>query len=354
MRQQSGVISTILLMILLPSAAWSQSNTASVEEIIKAVEQYPQQLQSARMEGIEINRTTADFSRVNQSQGQPETTKQHIIWAFKGEKRYKQYTESFDPKEQKTLHKLVALERTEIFDGQDQYTLLGSELTGLKDKRVQGNIEHANRTDILPLRFGHQVGGKWLVDVLRSGDYEFKGTMNDPQFALLYQFSASTGTNEQTRFWLAPKYGFIAVRTELESKVGSRHPLLVHQLKRAEQRHSIWFPTAGTMEFFEIEGGKKTLLSERQFSVSRFELNNVPDNLFKPNLRPGYAMKDGATNQVWRIGPNGEKIFIDMSNTGQSRSMPIGWLFMASLTTLLVLGMGALLWRRRRHRTASS
>ncbi len=89
------------------------------------------------------------------------------------------------------------------------------------------------------------------------------------------------------------------------------------------------------------------------FKVTRFELNNVPDSLFTPQLRTGYRLQDTATREFWRIGPGGEKIFMDTTSKDEKSSMSFGWLFMASTTALLLLGMGAL-WRRRQRRNAAS
>lgn len=347
-RQSLTVLSATLLTLTVTSAAWPQSNTLDTAAIIKAVEHYPQQLQAVRMKGVETERRTADFYRLMPDPGQPHSSpaKRSVEWAFKDQKRFKQYTESFKLDNQTAQHKLTSRTRSEIFDGQNQYNLLDSKYTGRKDRVVQGVIEHSDGTEILPLRFGHQVDGQWLVDALRSGRYHENGTTTDPQFGLLYQFTGSSNTNAQTRFWLAPKYGFIAVRIEDDFEAPSHHQQLAFLTRRVEQHNSVWFPTAGTMQFSEVAGDRKTLLTERQFTVHQLELNTVPDSFFKPNLQPGYFMKDGTTNEYWKITPNGGKLFIDISNQDQISKRPMGWLFMLSLTSLLFLGMGAI-WRRR-------
>lgn len=243
---------------------------------------------------------------------------------------------------------------TEMFDGEHQYSFVNTQHTngegdiGSRKEAVQGIIQQSNFTLVLPLSVGPQVYGKWVAESLRSGQYTLKGTVQDLRHGLLYQFDGSTGSSQGTRLWLAPKYEFLAVRTEFETQVHDRHQLTVRELDRAEQHGSLWFPVAGTVRHFEIEGNKRTLLIQSQFQVDHLELNNVPDSLFQPQIKPGYYMKDAATNQYWKVGSNGEKIFMDISKPEDSGEMRYGWLFMLSATTLLGLGVTTL-WRRRRR-----
>jgi hypothetical protein len=327
--------------------AFSQAKTASVEEIAAVVRKYPQQIRSARIEAIVKSRLTPDFDKaMGASPNGRHEPVLHMTWAFKGEKKFQHYTAKLDATKQKPPQKIKYVRTTQIFDGKKQYELITSGQTGIEGNRVQGDISPIDRVDIFPLRFGPQVEDTWLVNTLSNPRFKLVGTTSDARSGTLYQFAGDWDAGIRTRFWLASKYGFLATRIEEEIDNKGQKRFLTHEMESATQRGSIWFPSAGTMQFFEVKDGKKILLMEKRFTMTRLELNNVPDSLFDPKLRPGYYMKDAATNEFWKIGTNGEKVFIDISNPNHNDKMPIGWLFMASLTSLLFLSMGAL-WRRR-------
>ena len=106
------------------------------------------------------------------------------------------------------------------------------------------------------------------------------------------------------------------------------------------------------MSYYSIENGKRVLLLENQLRVTKFEINNVPDSAFNPNLQPGTYVKDGETNQYWEIGLHGERKYIDIGANNGTSNIFLNWLFVLSITVLLLLGMGALLRWRRLHKTA--
>lgn len=361
MKSPVRITLTILLAHALV-AAWSQSETAGMAGMLKVVEQYPRRIQSARIEGTEVFTPAKAFyslQQVDQSKDHPDTKKQPVIWAFKGDKRYRQSVERFNPENQEQKYKLISRTFTQVFDGREQYNLIASRYSGQKTEIVQGSLGHTPLTDMPILNFGYKVFGQWVCDILQSEQCKLNGTENHPKLGKLYRFSVEKkagllsrltskgAAGEQIRFWLAPKYGFLAVRSESEGTAPPGHQRLVLRVDRAERRGSIWFPVEDIREWYSIEGNKETLLSTNHLRISRFELNNVPDSLFEVKLRPGYHIKESETNKYWKVGANGERIPIDM-NRNEDGVMPLGWLFMTSLTSLLVLAAGVFLrWRRR-------
>jgi len=352
-----------LISLLVGTPAVQAQSAIVVPEILKAVDQYPRRLQSARAEGVAVVTMTKALFQFTRDKGTPQTTRQPVVWAFKGDKRYRRTVERFDPKKSKATYRLITRTRTELFDGRHQYILVASQYTGQKNEIVQGTLFAHPMTSVPILSIGYKVFGQWVCDILRDTECRLDGTEHHPDFGTLYRFSVEKksgllsrisnhgDTAEQVRFWLAPKYGFLAVRSESEVKSAARavHQRLVLRMVRAERRGSIWFPVEGLREWYSIAGSKEALLSQDRLIVNRFELNNVPDSLFRPNLKTGYYIRDNATSKQWKIGPNGERIYI------QGRRQPIsvlpgGWLFVASMTSLLALAMGAFLrWRRRRY-----
>ena len=94
------------------------------------------------------------------------------------------------------------------------------------------------------------------------------------------------------------------------------------------------------------------LLVSNKLDVTKFVLNSVSGEAFKPDLHHGAYVKDGETNQYWKIGPNGERLYIDIGANKETSNIFLNWLFVLSITVLLMLGMGALLRWRRLHKTA--
>lgn len=345
----------LLFAPLLLTQARAQTSAVTVEEIIKVVGKYPQQIQSARMEGVQTWKMTPDFGRFvapsSPGEIQARQFSQPAGWAFKGEKRWMHYAEPIDAAAQekaKVRHKTLSVTRTEIFDGQKRYNVLTEGLSGLKNNVVHVNMGSKGGVSMLPLSSGLHMSNKWLVDALRTGSYQVAGTSSDPQFGLLYQLTGSSDSRRRVRLWLAPKYGFLAVRVEQGNPEVGNHTLTVLKVNRVEQHGSIWFPVAGSMQYLGFENGKQILLSERTYNISRLELNNVPDSLFTVEMKPGYAVRDTDTQKYWKVGLKGEKIYKDLTTNAQQSEMRYGWLFMLSATTLLGLGVNAL-WRRRRR-----
>lgn len=355
-----GLLLTTTLVIC-PHRVWSQASQISMSDMLKVLDQHPHHLQSALGESVDVNRETQDFTRINHISRPPKETTRHVRWGFKGEKRFRQYIDASDPISPNALHNTISRTCTRIFDGKRAYLIYSTQYTGQVSPYVQADVDSVRANEVTPLFFGYQYINTWLVDVLRKGHYRIDGTVNDARFGLLYRISetktpgtfsrliGSAPGLQATRFWLAPKYGFLAVRSENEVDSSQGHQLLVFQLKSLVKQDSIWFPTQGVMDAYSVEDGKNILLTETEVTVTKFKINNVSDDLFDPHLGPGSFVKDGETNQYWKVGPHGERQYIDLGNKSVLGVQPFGWLFIASITSLLLLGIGALLRWRNRH-----
>jgi hypothetical protein len=363
------ILVAALLFMLAPYAARSQSPDISMSQIIQSLQQQQKLLQSVSGESTDANRRTEDFVRVYTSLGaskmEKPTTVTHLrTWAYKGEKKYSQYEEMFDPKDQTALHKITSRTTTELFDGNQHYYMLSSTYTGVSQPRVEADGDHQNDNTFDPLCFGYQIENKWVVDALKKEDYHLDGIEKDARYGTIYRLlkarkpgplSHFIGGNQETqynRIWLAPQWGFLAVRSEIENDSPKLHGLVVYQTNKAEKRGNIWFPTSGTMDFYAIEGGRKVLLIENKLDVTKFVLNHVSDSVFNPHLGPGAYVKNGETNEYWQIGANGQRKYIDIGANKETANIFLNWLFVLSIILLLMLGMGALLRWRRLHKTA--
>jgi hypothetical protein len=337
------------------SQAQPQDRSIGVDEILKAVQRHPKQLVSARAESVESKQTTPKFQQMfGIDARQPLHEKRLSRWAFKGSKLFEQQTEIFSPKGQKPQHKLLTRMNTDIYDGQRYYTTISSRYTGFANKVVQTNIHDRNNIDMMPMKIGYKAFGRDLIDILRDQQFQLVGTTMDSKHGRLYQFAntgqaagqaAKAGAATLYRVWIAPKYGSLAVRSEKENHGVNGHTMLVMEMSDAQRQGSLWFPTAGKMTWFQIANGQKTPLLERKFIVNHFKLNTVPDALFVYKPVPGEAVQDGDTNQQWKIGANGERISVAEPQEKPKGPSPAGWLFVASSTTILMMGMTLLCGR---------
>ncbi len=341
--------------------ASAQSQTP-LPDIIAQLQQEQHKLRSATAEGIEATQTMPDFSRfyhldlpANAVMSPPQ---QNIPsrWAFKDDKRFREYTELGPPKGPNERHQLTSLTNTVIYDGKQTFHQIASHYTGLKEPALSGGLDQKDlHDDVTPLSFGYQLNDQWLADVLQNGDFQPCGVLSDPTWGQLEGYSENKqvqyGT-QRTAVWLARGYHWLMVRSESDCDTtfqGHRlHILMSSELEKAEQRDGVWFPTQGTVKAYGIENGQKMLISTRAIQVNSFTLNDTPDSLFEIKFQPGLAYTDVATQQFFHIGPNGEKINIDLHGQDRVPQHLVGWVFMLSATTLLCLGMGVL-WRKQKR-----
>jgi len=102
------------------------------------------------------------------------------------------------------------------------------------------------------------------------------------------------------------------------------------------------------MKSFETENGSDNLLTEQTLTVTKWEVNNVSDSKFVPNLPVGAHMRDGETRVAWRIGSNGEKIYKDTDNqSGQSSFLPSGFSTVIVAILLVLTIIAYIRWKRK-------
>lgn len=350
----------LFALAMLPLTARAQgqaiSPTVSMKEIIEKTAQHKELLHSAQAEYVERFQHGPDFRRVYHipANAQLEPPEQTFSWVFKDDKRFRRFVQEGEKEKPANVqHRLESITHTEIYDGEKQFNLLTSNIEGVSDKILQGDIRRKRVSKLSPLSFGYVIDDEWVSDVLREGSFTVGTSTPDSQWGLLQEVSEekqdSNGTL-LTRLWFAPKHGYLVVRSErkLIQSFGGKEirSQIDFNLERVEKRGAILFPIQGTMSDYQFEDGQKKLLSSHNLIVNQFELNKAPDNLFRIAFMPGTRITDVDTKEYFRIGLNGERIPIDITGNARTNNRTMGWLFMVSLSTLLVLFMGVL-WRRQ-------
>lgn len=334
--------------LLLCMTALAQGDR--LDEAVRGAEASRSKLHSAEVIMTCHAVQTEAFNQQYGLTGPPEDKTDTIHWAFKGEKTYREFEESPEDKQSNTANKLISQTTTNIFDGKDGYTMLGSKYTGRSKKIVQGNIEHWASTDFSPLDIGYRADTHWLAETLRSGKFHYVDASEDPAFGTLLHFLGEEHSGEQYSIWVAPQFGYLAVRVRDDIAMRGLKRAQVFETKQIVHKGDVWFPMQGSMRYLDTKDGGEMLVAEQTLTVTDLKLNEVPDSRFVPDIPVGAAMKDGETNLYWIVEANGGRRYVDISGAGKGKATnySTGWLFMASVTSMLVLTVLAYVrWKRK-------
>lgn len=329
------IVGFSLLGMVLTGRVLAQSTAHPLADIISAQSQYPQRIGS-----IQTN-----FHAENTLVPQGRTQKWDTTYAAKGAKyleKQKWEGENSPP--------------PVLYNGGASYlvTYDTSAVTGTQIKTAETKVKKRESPAPHVLSFGYQWNEQWIGDLLKNNDFQLTGTENDPQFGTLYRVAGVARKGQpypySLTFWFAPQYGFLAVRTEAQPSDGQGMKLIYRTTDLVKQG-DLWFAKSGVREAYIM--GTNDVGVRYTMNVSEIQINTVSDGVFNPTLAAGGKLYDQDANIVYRIGPQGEKV-VDrrFANNNQNQRMLFGWLFMASLATLVLLGAGFLLRRRRQNRAA--
>jgi|GEM_PF-3577794 len=225
-----------------------------------------------------------------------------------------------------------------IFDGKETYAYVENQ-NGSTQINIQPNKMIQNS---LTLYRDVPFEGFSLHDAIKSEKYKYVGSDADPQFGKLdkYRGESTSGTID---FWLASEKDFLVVKGEMRSPKS----LLKFRVDEIANISGQWLPVKYAQESYQIKEQKPLLERTRQMALTEMSINDVGDEFFNIKMQPGYHVKYSPTNEYWRVGQNGEKINIDLSANKKS-TMSWGWLYMASVTSLLVLTvLGYVRWKSK-------
>lgn len=350
----SFVIIISIVAMLLMGRVLAQSSAYTLADVMSAQSQYPQRINSIQVHFHAEDSVTPDFAESTPAglQSVP-VSRQPIILA--GTQSWDTF---FAAKGVKTLEQQHMQSGHSpppvLYDGKSSYlmTFETSHTTGAQIKTAATKVEKRENPYPHVLSFGYQWNGQWIGDLLRRDNYRLMGVENDPQFGTLYRVQGVAEKGQlypyNFTFWFAPKYGYLATRIEAQEADG-RGMRMVYRVMDVMQQEGLWFARTGVREVFIL--GTNTVAVRYTMTLGDIKLNDVPDAMFDPTLTAGGKLYDQDANVVYRIGPEGEKM-VDrrFTDPNESRNRLVGWLFVASLTLLLLLGLGALVrWQRQRE-----
>ena len=343
----------ILIGIVLPIFSLAQGQAPNYAAILLKLEAHPAQLHSVSATYTRTQTMAGDYA----AQGKAPAdyglkSLQEVEWAFKGAKYYEQTTDVKDEAQQNAHQKADAKNHriaTRIFDGSREHDLDSAATTAGSRYHYDAVLHPPHINYMSPLDCGYLVAGKWIAAALKAGQGALVGTEQDPQFGTLSLLTCQYeyGT---LRFWIAPRYNYMSVRTEISCpgpNTSGVHVIETLRCLKAVQVDGIWLPVACSSEDVRRSNGSDVPEVTTEFKDISYQVNHVPDSRFDTTMPAGSVVYDSEAGTRYYIGAHGEKI-LDERSVRASHEFPLRWLFLVSLTAILALTMGVLIrWRRR-------
>jgi hypothetical protein len=186
----------------------------------------------------------------------------------------------------------------------------------------------------------YEVLGKNILDLLRHHQYDTLEASSSsdfgPVFTVTFDPRNHLGTPDlkTASVDIAPAYGYAIVRVRTNG-------LVTQEITGFTRKQGIALPSRARRLWYVHSRPSR----EETITFTDREVNNVPDSLFEVNIKPGDILQVDGTRYI--IGPHGERIFQWSDKSGPARKASLGWLFIASLTGTVMLGLAVMLRRRR-------
>ena len=346
-----------LIGIALPSFGQTPARAPDYATIMRGLEAHPDQLRSVFAKYTCVQGISSSYAgAINAPSDYGLQTVTNVEWAFKGPKYYEQVTATKDETLQNDHQRADAKnhrEMTRIFDGNQEHHFDSAETPAGSRAHYDAVVNTPHVNFISPLDCGYLADGIWIATALKDGQGALVGTEQDPRFGLLSILTCQSDHNLTIRFWIAPKYNYMAVRTEMTEPVRSKPNTSIvetHRCLGAVKVDNIWMPGNCSIEAVRRTDGSDAPESQTDYKDISYQVNNVPDSRFDTTMPAGSVLYDNAAQTRYYIGAHGEKILDKTSTTlsNVENEFPYRWLFVGSMTIILALVMGVLAkWRRR-------
>ena len=183
-------------------------------------------------------------------------------------------------------------------------------------------------------------------DAISNLGFKFAGEKQDSKFGklLIYQ-GENARTGAKITFHVAPQYDYRITFCTEEPLDGSS--MWEQSIVSLSQLGSFWLPDEAVEKSFADEDGKFVLDSTKTYKFIHKSVNDVDEDLMDVKLSTGDIERNLDTNKVNVISAKGKKIEIDTTSKYAKNVMGWGWLYMLSVSTLLIGTVGAYVkWKR--------
>jgi|GEM_PF-4516048 len=228
----------------------------------------------------------------------------------------------------------------------DTYIVYGGkntlDITAQSDKQrdVSLSVDRSSISELQRVLFCYPIENSYFSDkkifqLMDGSSFKYKGESNSLSFGKLVDFSYSHKQGNFTTVMIlsfALKYGYTLVKLETNNSKNQ----LFYEVLRLGQQNNIYTPIEYEKGWNAIEQGKAIPVKKERYKFDEITFDNVEDTLFNANLKLGDNVLEIPSNSRWTEGENGERIY-RKGSAAQQNMMSWGWLFMASVTTLLVM-----------------
>ena len=194
---------------------------------------------------------------------------------------------------------------------------------------------------------GFNVGRYRTEDMISKFGFKYINRKTLPFFGEVLVFSGIEPiTHSQGTFYLAPAFDYMTIHTEFVSSKPANKS--ISNVTKASKVNGFWLPEKMETNLFSSSTGSNNLDTTRTYQIHHYSVNNVSDDMLSIHEEPGDHKQIGITGAMYEIGKNGEMIYLDASGKNNAKFMWPGWLYMASVTSLIVLTVGAYVnWKRK-------
>lgn len=349
-------LAAVILFLCLTSGlqggrARAEDPVRTIDDLIRALRQERARVVSVRAEGVRT------VHNLGMQEERPVLTHEFVS-AFRGDLALYAQRDAPGgiPSKQPGARRMRLIDRfpdLTFYDGEKIYRVASTPLPGARDPHISVNIQNGkwSGNDIRELGFAVPILGMWPDEALEAGRYRLVGREADPVFESVY---AVVGEHPReglrVRLHFAPKHNHLIVYADIADIVRRVRRRWTYRMDKVRQVGGHWVPAVTTVELFLDPPGQLTPVQRKRIEVKDIAVNSTPEDEFRFPLKPGYSVKDSATNTFWVVGPGGERLYKDISGPGDRPRYEVGWLFMASAMSLTLLGIGAVVrWRSRRR-----
>ena len=244
----------------------------------------------------------------------------------------------------KTLNDLVATGMTYVHNRKENYTVEG-EPRDITFKRMTAN------TVLPPNSISFYVPSTGLTPQEAIVDHGFRFLREDtnPKFGKVLVFHGEHPMPQLAypiTFHLAPAFGYRVVYATMEQpKEQTRSVWTVNSLVNI---HGYWLPEASEESLQSTKAGVTEPELVTTYKFFNHSVNDVTDAMLEITPKSGDYEWHQKNNTSYKVGANGERIFLNTDPTNSAKAMWPGWLFTASLTSLLVLTIVAYVrWKQQ-------
>lgn len=325
--------------MLVSLCCGAQEKPLDLSVILNGLEHHPP-IQSAYVEFTHVQTLTETAYQQDSSiqrLANPPVRTEKMVSAFQGEKQFRRTFPLQEP--QTGSQKIMYFVETAIYDGKQSWHMESSAGRPNYYPRSQVDSRNIVMADT-PLNQAYFDGKEWMYDYLKRKKCAFEGTVEDKKFGTLAIVRCQEG-GISIRFWFAPKYGFMVVRSEsVNSKAGRRD---VWSVTQVAQQEGIWLPVEERSESFETSHGYDQRISGNLWKDAHYQINHVPEGLFTANLPTGSRLWDPQKQIMYEIEEGGKRV-VQGNQASQQDAI------VAQVPLFVILGLAATglwLWSRR-------